>query len=112
MVCSHRFGAVSSPAGAMRSPDGGKVWLRSHRSTLRYAEVAASHTRVVMADSFHCRKYAGVVRFGHDVEELQYRSNGASRYSAAVQPPTHRPALVNHTCTGALPEASDPARVP
>src|SRR6266545_1060933 len=111
MLCSHRFGAVSSPAGAMRSPDGGNVWVRSHRSTLREAAVAASHTLVVTADSCHCRKYAGVVRFGHD-DVPQYRSNGVSRYSAAVQPPTHRAVLPSHTCAGALPEASDPARVP
>jgi hypothetical protein len=35
IVCSHRFGEVSLPAGVILSPDDGKVWARSHLSTVR-----------------------------------------------------------------------------
>src|SRR5690349_2423373 len=37
---SHRFGAVSSPAGEMLSPEVRNVCARYHLSTLRYAEPA------------------------------------------------------------------------
>src|SRR4029453_14362991 len=93
----------------MKSPVGGNVCPRSHRSTLRYADAAGSHTCVVTVDSRYGLKNTGDSVDGHDVVDAQYGSPGGSGYRA--HRPNPRFVVANTTRAGALPAPSDPARV-